>query len=666
MSIAVAVLVAAAVVAAGIVATRAVFAPATISLPTRLAAVFGLGYAVAALTPTLLVVAHVFSAAATAIALVVVAAGLAVAARRRCPPRALLASLRDQVRADPAALGAGLVVLALIAVVRIGIPFNPTHGAWRYWADGLELAAAGHVPAASLQWGVLHPPAVSKLAGNAFTGELSFLFATHALAGMAVALWLAVAGYAAGLWALGWELGLRRTAPVLPIAGVAGDHLPFGLHLNADSIFKLTFFQDEDMGRAAAVIAAAMLVAALRGKGGRWAPFAAGVVLAAGALTHAIPALALLALIVPYIALVLLRCADRRHVLLAGAAALVTAAAVSLGLLALAGGDIGFQGASGGAGYTLFDGRFDPTAYLDGILRPPRPKTQARWYERPSATAGELLQSATGKTAATGGLIALALVGLLVIVAAHLLGPPPLWRAAAAAAAMLAILLLVGLSFSYRQSFYIPATFGERRLFEYASIPVMLLALALAEAAIGRLDLTRPWVPAAAGVVLTALAVAVAGPHAIAGDYKTASPTADYVTAARTATPCNARLLATVNSKGAFQALTGREDILEGMAPFLRPSILRSTVRMVHEARQYLLHPVTDGAFLAREHVDDVLVGRGLGAGWKAFGRAPTLRFVRQVGQVRVYRFTGPGVGTGGVRPSDAPGYTCRTTPAFT
>jgi len=666
VSIAIAVVVAAAAVAAGIAASAAVYPPGTVSLPTRLAAVFGLGYAVAALTPTLLVVAHAFAAPAVAAALVIVIAALAAVAGRRCPPRALRVSLGEQLAADRVALGAGLAVVALIAVARIHVPFNPTHGAWRYWADGLELAAVGHVPAASLQWGALHPPAISKLAGNAFTGELSFLFAAHALVGMAVALWFAVTAYAAGLFALGWELGLRRTAPILPIAGVAGSSLPLGLHLNVDSISKLTFFQDEDMGRAMAVIAAAMIVAALRGDGGLVAAAAAGIVLAAGALTHAIPALALVALIVPLGVLLVLRGEGGRRVATAGAAALAIAALVTAVPLALAGGDIGFQGASGGAGYHLFAGRLDPTAYMDGLLRPPRPKSQSRWYEHPQTTARELVESAVGATPSGTGLAAIAAATVLAVAATALLGPPALARTAAAAAVMALLLLAVGLAFSYRQSFYIPATFGERRLFEYASIPAVLIALSLLEAGVGRLGFVRPWAPAAAAVALVIVVLAAAGPSAVRGAYKTASPTADYITAARVATPCNARILATVSSKGAFQALTGRADILEGMAPFLRPAILRTTVRLVHEARRYLLHPVTDGAFLGREHVDAVLVGRGLGAGWAAFGRAPTLRFVRQVGQVRVYRYTGAGAGTGGVRPSDAPGYTCRTAPALT
>ena len=48
MSIVAAVLVATAVLAAGALASAAVYLPGTVTLPTRVAAVFGLGYAVAA------------------------------------------------------------------------------------------------------------------------------------------------------------------------------------------------------------------------------------------------------------------------------------------------------------------------------------------------------------------------------------------------------------------------------------------------------------------------------------------------------------------------------------------------------------------------------------------------------------------------------------------
>jgi len=663
VSIVAAVLVAILVLAAGALASAAVYPPGTVTLPTRVASAFGLGYAVAALTPTVLVVGHLFDLVATVAALLIVTAALAVAAGRRCRPlRALADDARRQARAAPGPLIVGAVVIVAIAAARLVVPVAPVHGAWRYWADGLELAAVGHVPAASLQWGVLHPPAVSKIVGNAFTGELSFVFAAHPLAGMATALWLAVTGYAVGLFALGWELGLRRTAPLLPLLGIAGAHLPLGISANADSIAKLTFFQDEDMGRAVAVIGAAMALPCLRGEAGRAARVATGLVLAAAGLTHAIPAGVAVAFLLAYAFLELGRRETRRPALAAMGVILATAGVAAIVLLGPSHGEIGLQGASGG-GYVLFLGRYDPTAYADNRFLLPKPKSHARWYEPPTTTISELVDAATGWTTHGAGLLA-ALVATVVAVAVVLVwGTPGLRLAVLAAVALEAVLLAVALAFSYRQSLYVPATFGERRLFEYASIPVMLVALAAAETGLARLGAAGARASAVAAAVLAVLVLVAAGPGQVRGDVPTGAGTADYIAAARIATPCNARILPTVTSKGAFQALTGRADILEGMAPFLRPAILRSTVRLTHLARRYLAHPAAHPGFLDAEHVDYLLVGRGKAAGWAAFAHAPGLTFVRQVGAVRVYRHVGRGAGRGGVRPDDAPGYTCRRTP---
>jgi hypothetical protein len=661
VSIVAAVLVAAAVIAAGALASSAVYPPGTVTLPTRVAAAFGLGYAVAALTPTALAVAHIFTPAATAAALILVVAALAVAARRSCPAGALADDVRAQVRGAPAPLALGATVVAAIAVARLAVPVAPVHGAWRYWADGLELASAGHVPATSLQWGALHPATVSKLVGNAFTGELSMVFAAHPLAGMATALWLAVTAYAAGLFALGWELGLRRTAPLLPLLAVAGAHLPLGISLNADSIAKLTFFQDEDMGRAVAVIAAAMALPCLRGESGRASQVATGLVLAAAGLTHAIPAGVAVAFLLAYACLRLGRRETRRPVVAGAAVIGASAALAAVVLVAPAGGVIGLQGGSSGA-YVLFEGRYDPTAYADNRFLLPRPKARDRWYEPPAATMTELVDAATGWAARGAGLVAALAAAAAAVAVVCAWGSPALRLAALAAVALEVVLLVVALAFSYRQSYYVPATFGERRLFEYASIPVMLVALAVIETGVARLSGVGTRAPAAVAAALVVLVLVAAGPGGVRGDVPTGAGTADYIAAARTATPCNARILATVTSKGAFQALTGRADILEGMAPFLRPSILRGTVRLTHLARRYLAHPHLHPGFLEAEHIDFVLAGRAKAAGWATFGTAPGLAFVRQVGSVRVYRHVGRGAGRGGVRPDDAPGYTCRRT----
>ena len=273
------------------------------------------------------------------------------------------------------------------------------------------------------------------------------------------------------------------------------------------------------------------------------------------------------------------------------------------------------------------------------------------------------MDAATGWTTHGTGLLAALIATAVAAVAVLVWGTQGLRLAVLSAVALEAVLLAVALAFSYRQSLYVPATFGERRLFEYASIPVMLVALAAVETGLARLGGASTRAPAVIAAGLVVLVLAAAGPSRVRGDVPTGAGTADYIAAARLATPCNARILPTVTSKGAFQALTGRADILEGMAPFLRPAILRTTVRLTHLARQYLAHPAAHAGFLEAEHVDFVLVGRGKAAGWAAFAAAPGLEFVRQVGSVRVYRHVGREAGRGGVRPDDAPGYTCRRTP---
>jgi len=432
--------------------------------------------------------------------------------------------------------------------------------------------------------------------------------------------------------------------------------------LNADSIAKLTFFQDEDMGRAVAVIGVAMALPCVRGESGRAGRVAAGLVLGAALLTHAIPAGVAIAFLCAYAALRLVRRDARRAAIAATATIVGTAAVAAVVLLAPARGDIGLQGASG-TGYVLFQGRYDPTAYADNRFLLPKPKSHARWYEAPTTTTTELVAAATGWEARGTGLLAAFVVTGAAVAVVCVWGAPALRLAVFAAVGLEAVLLAVALAFSYRQSYYVPATFGERRLFEYASIPVMLVALAVVETGIARLPSLGARAPAVIAAAMVVVLVAAAGPGEVRGDIPTGAGTADYIAAARIATACNSRILPTVTSKGAFQALTGRADILEGMAPFLRPSILRSTVRLTHLARRYLAHPHAHPGFLRAEHVDDVLVGRGKAAGWPAFATAPGLQFVRQVGSVRVYRHVGPGAGRGGVRPDDAPGYTCRRTP---
>src|SRR5437763_1260172 len=114
-------------------------------------------------------------------------------------------ALRDEVSADRWALAAGTIVFVAIAVVRLRssplLNFE-MFGPWRYWADGLEIADAGRVPAETLQWGSTWTPTVSKVVLNSYHAALSYAIGRAPLPAMGALLWLASTGLAAGLSAL--------------------------------------------------------------------------------------------------------------------------------------------------------------------------------------------------------------------------------------------------------------------------------------------------------------------------------------------------------------------------------------------------------------------------------------------------------------------------------
>jgi hypothetical protein len=658
VSVAAAVVAGALVLGLGALASAALFAPGELSIPTRTASVPALGCAAASLSGALLVIAHALTVATMLAALVVLTVALGVRARRaRTAPGLAAAVRRAHLGLDTLPVVLGLAVLAAIAVSRLGIPVAPIAGGWRYWADGLEFASVGHVPDATLQWGALYPPAVSKLAANAFVAELSFGFSRHPLAGMAVLLWLSAVGYAAGLWALAWELGLRWTAPLVPILALAGGHTVLGITPGADVALKLESFQDEDLGRALAVVGAALAIRAARDEGATKTAAVAVLVLTAAALTHLIPVMVVAALLVAYAGAH--AAAHRRPRRAATPLAIVAAALVlTLAMLAAAGGEIGFGGSSASSGYPPYRGRYDPTLAFEGRLERPHAKSQDRWYEPPAATAHAYLRVALGERAGGWRLAVVALLLVLIGAAAAAAGETDIRMLVATALGMGALLLAAGLWFTFSSAYYIPATFGPRRLFEYGALPLMLLLLALVEAAVpylGRVDSRAPAVVAAA-LVLAALA----GTGSLRPNLRALGPTADYVNAARLATPCDARLLPDISTRGAFQALTGRTSLLEGLAPYLRPAILARVLDHTAAARRFLHDPVHNVGFLATDHVDDVLVHRGKGGRrWRAFDDVAQLTRVRQIGGVRVYHYDGPGAG-GGARPNAAAGYTCQ------
>ena len=75
--------------------------------------------------------------------------------------------------------------------------------------------------------------------------------------------------------------------------------------------------------------------------------------------------------------------------------------------------------------------------------------------------------------------------------------------------------------------------------------------------------------------------------------------------------PCNARILVNVRTAGSFEVLAGRTSVDEGMAPYLRPPVLRRVLPIVLGAKAFFRDPASNRAFIENQHVDAVLVVAG-------------------------------------------------------
>lgn len=640
----------------GCAASLAALPAGSVSLPLRVASVFALGYATVALTAVVLVLVHAMTTVVLAPVLVVVVVGMAAVAVRRSPVRATAAGLRAEVGADRLPLAAGAVVIAAIAVARMVVPVDAGAGGWRYWADGLEIAHAGHVPNVTLQWGILQAPAISKLGANSYNAALALALQSHPFSAMAASLWLSSIGFAVGLWALAWELGLRRISPVVPLVATAVYAWPFHIRLDGAIVGKLQFFQNEDAARMCAVIAVALALTAIRGEThGRLRPLVAGIIMAAAALTHLVPVLAMLALLVGYAVASIVRTRSAAIPARAAGTVLGTALLIPVVALAFAGGDLGFQGATGHSYQTLAGG-FDPTLALLGRLEPPRPKADAHFYTQPGTIALNYVRSATALTGSHRSIAGLILAVAALAAIAAVAGGTGERLTVAAATCMAGLLLAATMLFSFRYSYYIPATFGDRRLFEYGSIPLLLLGAAAGNAL---LNLLHGRALAAATVCVPVLAAVAVGWTGMAGGLHRGHPWQPFIQAARLKTSCDSRLLTPFMSRGSFQALSGRTSIREGLMVFLRPDLLARALLVERQAREFYKDPVAHAGLLDSEHLDYVLAYRRSGP---LLDRVPGLERSGAVANVLVYRVVDPASG-GGAYPSKVDGYPCTTEP---
>ena len=520
-----------------------------------------------------------------------------------------------------------------------------------YYLNGVEIANSHGVPSQTLEYGQSWPPATDKVFLDAFTGVL-VLFSQNPLIGPGVLLLLSVLGAALGLWASAWELGLRYTGCLLPLLLLANGIL-------FDTKFSGGFmeYRAEDFGRAVAFCALALGIVALREGGWRTA-VVAGVVLAAASGSHLIPVLVVvlgltcigLARLL-YVAGWQARIETLRNGLVVGC----TGAVLGVLIRVFAGGSFGLTGASDQSAYNAIPTRFDPTAYLFlGAFRPRDLSSGLTHPYMPAASVVHLfILAALGHDLARWQVVLVFAAALAASVALFFLVRTDLRIVGLVGLGIFGGIVVISLLFDYRYHIYIDATFGERRLGHYASVGLILVCLAVLEGLIlllGRVSLPALVIGATVPVVLlTAWLV----PSAALGHHLThmSRDRLGLVSWVRTHTSCGARFLVNQRSEGTMTSLTGRNDLAEGMGPFLRPDKMPYVVTLMLDARSFYNHPLTNEAILRKYDITYVVVARVVqflgdsgpeaGANLAAIEATPFLHRVYANSSVIVYQVAG-------------------------
>jgi len=597
----------------GAAASFAFFPPGKISIVTRSAAAFGLGYATSVGCAFILAAAHAFRLNFFIAFWLAASAVLWLVALRRASLREHVHALGEDIAANRLPLLLGALVIAVLLILHFRFLHLLGASRYVYYQGGMQIANNGGIPSSSLEYGQSWPPATDKIVLDAFTGVLVLLYPNVAV-GPGVLLWFSILGSGLGLWATAWELGLRRTGILLPLLVVNNQvlfHTARAAHRVSTDFAE---YRAEDFGRAVAFCALALGIYAIRQR--KWGPaFAAAIVLAAASGTHLIPAaVALIALCCATAAEILLgKGKNSRLMILRQGAVLGSVFALLAVLIRLfAGGTFGLGGASNPSGYTAMHMSFDPTAYLfSGNFVRWGSAGSGHWYVPPGRVVADIM---TGPDLQWPGWALWLLVtgSLLTAIVLFLLAPADLRITGVVGAGLLVGLTGTALFFAYHYHVYVDATFGVRRLPDFASLGLAILALGLLEtllAWLGTHSLKAPLAVPAAIVVLLSVWVLPAS---------TATQPLSHVSHQRimlvnwlrTHTPCNARFLVNQRTEGAFTALTGRFALLEGMGPFLRPDRLRYVISLFLAARQFFEAPLSHEVFLRQHGISYVVVAR--------------------------------------------------------
>ena len=661
------ILAATAVFVPGLLASSALYRPGRMSLPGRLALSVALGYTISSVLAFALALTNILEPTLFIVLLGAVSVATGIVAAKGGGLRAHLSAIDQEVRGEPWTLVAGLLVVVLIAAIKLPLSGLQNLGSttpFRYWADALEVADSGQIPEQSLQWGRIYAPTINKVLLNSFGAGMSFVMPDAPFPAMDALTWLAAIGVSASFWWFARELGMRLTAPLLPLVTLMNTIF------RSEMTNDLNYFRAESFGRLIAFSALAVALRAARAGEGRRDIVLAGVLFGVSAGTHLVPTAVALGILLWY-GLFLVAQARSVNGFIRRVVPVVCLAGI-IGLLVpwLARGDLAFQAAAGSNQYTGVGG-YDPTAlFTTGEQRRFAPSSRA-FYEPADDLLRKHVEDAIGLGLENpylyllGGLLAAILLAVTVPLS---LKPVPL-----VAMGLAANLILVTLAFSYLYDAFVPANFGARRLADYAALPVILLLLSAIEAALmlcSRVDVRAP-MAAGAGITAVVALLLLTAMLPLPGPRPWQLRNIEYLNEIRSSLPCDARILSNRRTGGTIQVLTGRTGILEGMGPHLRPQILRETVELLLDAKRFYQRPTPNVDFLERRKADYVLLVhrrfdptlRTVEANFRIFDDLAFLELVTQTPDADLYRVLGLDKDADAPRPDDFPGFRCGRAP---
>jgi hypothetical protein len=493
-------------------------------------------------------------------------------------------------------LGLGALAWLPMGLLVWQTTWGPLGGtSWYYSALAQQTAAAGHLPATSVEFGTTVPflsdyPLFTL--GTAFLNVQVPADQVHVVRQLLTT--VPVLYLAVGTAALARALGASRLASLAAVPIAIGSGL---------AILKLTAYRPEGFALGVAVLAVALVALGLRARD-------PGVLAGGGAVTAVLSQVHGIAVVTAAAYLVAVSVAlwakERSwafvRVVALAAGLVVAATLVTLMVTGSVAGQMHHGGISDLAG------RGDPTWEF---LRAARDKPPSEPPTRLELVQAKLHGSVRGD-ALWYLVVALVCYALLLVTRAtrKRLGPLAVFMPVALVCLTIPVAVLL-----FGWDSYVPRRTGTLRMLSEASLirPVLLAGGATAAALLLRSRFRRSWVvPAFQGAVLVlALAVGVtATAHQAAGRKANRTHPEDLQALSDLDIPPDSTVLTDGYSEGIIHAVTGAHGLLEGRAPYTFPHVLYRANLLLREAREFYAHPRANRAFLDENGVDYVIVQR--------------------------------------------------------